>query len=249
MEATQVVMATFPTEDGAEKAVEQLEAMAKAGSIEIIEAAVINRNAEGETEVRQVSLPSTKSWAGKGALIGGIVGVIFPPAIIGSALIGAGLGAGSAALTKYALKNDELEEAANELEPGTSSFIAVLDQTWVKELAKAMEGYDKLAEHTLDATTAANLEMIADEAAGVAAISGEMYAETEDGVVAAEVDSVTDLKTGSTYSEGSIVATDGDVVVGESFAELEVPIEVPDAVGGFEADAAGELESGEDEDE
>ena len=249
MEATQVVMATFPTEDGADKAVEQLEAMAKAGSIEIIEAAVISRNAEGETEVHQISLPSTKSWAGKGALIGGIVGVIFPPTIIGAALVGAGLGAGSAALTKYALKNDELEEAANELEPGTSSFIAVLDQTWVKELAKAMEGYDKLAEHTLDATTSANLEMIADEAAGVAAISGEMYAETEDGVVAAEIDSVTDLETGATYSEGSIVATDGDVVVGESFAELEVPIEVPDAVGGFEADAAGELESGEDEDE
>ena len=43
MEATQVVMATFPSEDGAEKAVEQLEDMAKAGSIEIIEAAVISR--------------------------------------------------------------------------------------------------------------------------------------------------------------------------------------------------------------
>ena len=39
------------------------------------------------------------------------------------------------------------------------------------------------------------------------------------------------------------------MVVGETFAELDVPMEVPDAVGGFEADQAGELESGEDEDE
>ena len=36
MEATQVIMATFPTEDGADAAVAELEAMSKAGSIVII---------------------------------------------------------------------------------------------------------------------------------------------------------------------------------------------------------------------
>ena len=248
MEATQIVMATFPTEDGAAAAAEQLEAMAKAGSIEIIEGAVISRNAEGETSVEQANVPSTKSWAGKGALIGGIIGVIFPPSLIGGALVGAGIGAGSAALTKYALKNDELEAAANELEPGTSQVIAVLDQTWVKELAKAMEGYNKLAEHTLDATTTANLQMIADEAAGVAAMSGEVYDESDEGVMAGRVDAVADLETGATYAEGGMVATDGESVVAAGFSELDVPGEVPDAVGGFEADAAGELETAEEED-
>ena len=248
MEATQIVMATFPTEDGAAAAAEQLEAMAKAGSIEIIEGAVISRNAEGETSVEQANVPSTKSWAGKGALIGGIIGVIFPPSLIGGALVGAGIGAGSAALTKYALKNDELEAAANELEPGTSQVIAVLDQTWVKELAKAMEGYNKLAEHTLDATTTANLQMIADEADGVAAMSGEVYDESEEGVMAGRVDAIADLETGTTYAEGGMAATDGESVVAAGFSELDVPGEVPDAVGGFEADAAGELETAEEED-
>lgn len=242
MEATQVVMATFPTESGAEEAVGQLEAMAKAGSIEIIEAAVISRDLEGETSVRQVNLPTAKKWAGKGALIGGIVGVIFPPAVIGSALVGAGIGAGSAALAKYALKNDELEAAANDLEPGTSSFLAVLDQTWVKQLAAAMEGYDKLAEHTLDATTSANLEMISDEAEGVASLSGEAFTETEDGAIAASVDAVVDLKTGASYVEGDMAATDGEEVVAAGFAELTVPDEVPDAIGGYEASISSEEE-------
>ena len=44
-------MATFPSEDGADKAVEQLEQMAKDGSIEIIEAAVVRRSVDGEASV------------------------------------------------------------------------------------------------------------------------------------------------------------------------------------------------------
>ena len=51
IEATQIVMATFPSENGADQAVEQLKQMASDGSIEIIEAAVIKRAADGETSV------------------------------------------------------------------------------------------------------------------------------------------------------------------------------------------------------
>lgn len=234
MEATQVIMATFPTEDGADAAVAQLEAMAKAGSIEIIEGAVIKRDKDGETTVRQVNLPSAKKWAGKGALIGGIVGLVFPPSIIGTALVGAGIGAGSGALAKHALTNDELVKAAADLDPGTSSFAVIIDQKWAKELAKAMDGYAKLAEHTLEADTTANLEFISDEAAGIAAMSASVASQSEDGAMAASVDVVSDLSTGATYAEGATVYTDGEVVAGESFQVLEVPDEVPDAVGGYE---------------
>ncbi len=37
--------------------------------------------------------------------------------------------------------------------------MAVIDEKWARELGVAMEGYAKLAEHTLDADTAANLQM------------------------------------------------------------------------------------------
>jgi len=245
MEATQIVMATFPSENGADQAVEQLKQMASDGSIEIIEAAVIKRAADGETSVEQVNLPSAKKWAGKGALIGGLVGLIFPPAIIGSALVGAGIGAGTGALAKHALANDELTEAAAELEPDTSSFMAVIDQKWAKELAVAMEGYAKLAEHTLDADTAANLEMITDEEAGVAAFSGTVMAQDDEAVVVSSLEVVEDLETGVTAASGGTVYADEEVVVAEGFQVVAVPDEIPDAVGGYEE--AKELTEGEED--
>jgi uncharacterized membrane protein len=245
MEATQIVMATFPSESGADQAVEQLKQMARDGSIEIIEAAVIRRAADGETSVDQVNLPSAKRWAGKGALIGGLVGLIFPPTIIGSALVGAGIGAGTGAFAKHALANDELMEAAAELEPDTSSFMAVIDQKWAKELAVAMKGYAKLAEHTLDADTAANLEMITDEASGVAAFSGTVMAQDEDAAVVSSLEVVEDLKTGVTAASGGTVHVDEESVVLEEFQAVAVADEVPDAVGGYEATQA--LAEGEEE--
>jgi uncharacterized membrane protein len=245
MEAARILMATFPSESGADEAVTQLEAMAKAGSIEILEAAVVSRDSDGNPSVRQVNLPRPRSWAGKGALVGGIIGLIFPPTIIGTALVGAGLGAGTAAIARHALKNEELEEAAADLEPGTSAFIAVIDEVWVKEAAKAMAGYQRLAEHALDADTTANLGLISDEAAGIASATAEMTGVDEEGnAVAASLESVTDLDTGATITTGALAVSDGDDVVVSQFAEVDVPDEVPDAMGGYEAS----LEAGEDED-
>lgn len=244
MDAARILMATFPTEDGADESVAQLEAMAKAGSIEILEAAVVSRNLEGESSVRQVNLPKPSSWAGKGALVGGIIGLIFPPTIIGTALVGAGLGAGTAAIARHALKNDELEEAAAELEPGTSAFIAIVDEVWVREAAKAMEGYQRLAEHALDADTTANLSLISDEAAGIATATADLTGTDESGnAVAASLESVTDLDTGASVTTGTVAASDGEDVVVADFTEVEVPDEVPDAMGGYEAS----LEAGDDE--
>ena len=49
MEAAEIMMATFPTVDGAAEAVAELEEMAKAGTIEIIEAAIVARGTDGDS--------------------------------------------------------------------------------------------------------------------------------------------------------------------------------------------------------
>lgn len=236
MDAVRIMMATFPSPEGATEAVDQLEVMAKAGSIKIVDAAVVSRAPDGTTDVDQVTLPGMASWAGRGALIGGIVGLVFPPAVIGSALFGAGVGATSAAIARHALKNEDLEDAAADLAPGTSAFIAVVEETWVRQMATALAGYERLAEHTLDADTSANLQLIADEAAGIAAASADMVGTDDAGnPVAASMDRITDTTTGISYTTGEAVSTDGEVVVSATTEQLEVPDEVPDAIGGYEA--------------
>jgi uncharacterized membrane protein len=95
--------------------------------------------------------------------VNGVIGLIFPPSLIGSALLGAGIGAGSAKIGKETLKSDGLWDAAKELEPGTSVFVAVVEVEWIEKIQKAAADYNKLAEHALDSDTAASLGIVVDE--------------------------------------------------------------------------------------
>ena len=164
----EIMMAVFPTVDGAQGAADALDEMAKADTIDIVDAAILVRDAEGKTSVEQHSLPSVGKGAKWGAIIGGVVGLIFPPSIIGAAALGAGIGAGSAALADWALKSDELEDAAKDLEPGTSAFVAVVENTWVEKVNSAMAGYSKLREHALDADAAMRIGVVGDDEGNVA---------------------------------------------------------------------------------
>ena len=77
--------------------------------------------------------------------------------------MGAGIGAGSGKIGKEALKSDELWDAAKDLEPGTSAFVAVVEDEWIEQMQKAAEGYSKLAEHALDADAAISLGIVVED--------------------------------------------------------------------------------------
>lgn len=211
-EAYKIAMATFPDEEGAGKALDTLEGMAKDGTIDVIDAAVLIRDAAGEVKVTQKSLPRVKSGATTGAIIGGVIGVIFPPSIIGAALVGAGIGAGAAKLGKMALKSPDLDAAANELEPGTSALVAVVEEVWIEQLSKAAAGYSKLAEHGLDADAVAQLGIVADDETGVVETSATAHAtDPETGAsMAAQIDEIADTTSGVVVQSGAVAAVDPD---------------------------------------
>ena len=158
-----IMMATFPNEDGGSGAMEALKDMAKDGTVDIVDAAVLTRDPDGGVKVKQESLPSVKKWTGRGAIIGAVIGLIFPPSLLGGALVGAGVGAGAAALGKEALKSDDLWDTAKYLEPGTSAFVDVVEDELIDQIQKAAQGYSRLAEQTLDADVALNLGVVAED--------------------------------------------------------------------------------------
>ena len=194
MQNYEVLFAVYDSEDGAAGAVEQLKQMDKDKTIDIIDAATLVKDADGHTSVKQESLPSVKKGLGVGALIGGAVGLLFPPSILASAAIGAGIGAGTAKLAKMALEDDDLKEAADQLEPGSSAFIAIVENTWAEQLKTAISGYDKLAEHAMGA-----------EAAGVIGA-----VETEDGEAVYGT-----MASADGAAVDFAAATDGDTVAGQ----------------------------------
>jgi hypothetical protein len=65
-----------------------------------------------------------------------------------------------------ALEDDDLKDAADSLKPGTSAFIAVVENTWVEKVDQAIAGYTKLAEHTMDAEAAGVIGELTDDSSG-----------------------------------------------------------------------------------
>ncbi|MGI9586233.1 MAG: DUF1269 domain-containing protein [Acidimicrobiia bacterium] len=203
----EIIFAVYSSEDGAAGAVDALKRMDDAKSIKIIDAATLIKDAEGNTTVKQESLPSVKKGLGVGALIGGAVGLLFPPSILAAAAIGAGVGAGSAKLAKMALESDDLQESADRLEPGSSAFIAVVENTWVKQLQETIAGYESLSGHTLTAEASGVLGTLESESGSV--VYGN--ASTEDGAL--EFVAASDGTSVAGHATAAAIAEDGSVVV------------------------------------
>src|SRR5258707_12997356 len=87
-----LIVAAFPDEDGASQALKELKEAKKERLIGIKDAAVIQRGVDNKLRIRETGDMS----GGRGAVIGGIVGaaigLVAPPAILGTSGIGAAVG-------------------------------------------------------------------------------------------------------------------------------------------------------------
>jgi len=88
----EVIAAIYPTEDGAKNTLDQLQQMKKDDIIHIIDAATMRKEADGKVHTYQADIPHAKSAAIKGGVIGAVVGIIFPPAILAATALGAAAG-------------------------------------------------------------------------------------------------------------------------------------------------------------
>ena len=97
-----------------------LEAAAEAGEAKIADAALVeNRDAEAVIVQRH----SHHGW-GKGAVVGAVVGILFPPSILGTALVGAGGGALIAGMTR-ALGREKVMALGETLDKGKMAIVVV----------------------------------------------------------------------------------------------------------------------------
>ena len=132
MTGYEVFVAEYADESGAQSALNTLEEMDKAGSIEIIDAAVIAKDREGKVTIVETAELTPKKGAGKGAVVGAVLAVIFPPSLLAGAVLGGTIGALVGKFTDKGLfDNTALKEAAEDLPEGSSAVVAVVEDTWV----------------------------------------------------------------------------------------------------------------------
>ena len=151
----QVFIAAFETEGEAGDALRDFRTMDRDGSIKLIDAAVVVRGADGKVRFEETADPSGKKWAKRGAIAGGLVGLIFPPSIIASAVIGAAGGGVWGKIRDKGFQDSDLRSLGESLAPGTSAIIAVAEDHMIERLQRGIEGYQKIARHAVSAEAAA----------------------------------------------------------------------------------------------
>ena len=132
------------------------------GAIGTFDSAVIEKDAEGKVHVHKTEKP-TQHGAWTGAGVGALVGILFPPAIIGSAVVGATAG-GLVGHLRGGLSRGDLKELGDELESGSAALIVIGESRIEEQLEKAVTRANKLIEKELDAD-AEQLERELDAAA------------------------------------------------------------------------------------
>jgi uncharacterized membrane protein len=153
-----VIAAFYADETKAGDVLAQLKRMDKDGTIDIMDAAMMVRDLDGRrVKIKETAELTPKKGAGRGAVVGGIIGIIFPPSILAMGAIGAAAGAALGHFTDQGFNNNLLKEIGENLPPGGSAVLAVVEETWVDNIETALEGYVDLAKYALDAEAVAKL--------------------------------------------------------------------------------------------
>lgn len=144
-----LIVLTFESAEEAEKVHEALKEGKKNGILDIDDAAVIEKDADGKVHVKNQISHGTWTATGVGGLLGLLVGMIFFP--IGGLVLGLAGGALVGRLMHLGIDGKFVKDVEAELKPGTSAlFILTSKENPTAELAILRNYKGKVLQTTLD---------------------------------------------------------------------------------------------------
>jgi uncharacterized membrane protein len=140
-----IFVGTYPDAESAEADYHILKDLHSSGAVGTYDAAVIDKTAKGKVHVHKHEKP-TQHGAWSGLAVGALLGILFPPGIIVSGILGAAVGG----LTGHlwgGMSRGDLKELGEALDEGEAALIVVgeskLEEALNKELKKAARTYEK----------------------------------------------------------------------------------------------------------
>lgn len=113
------------------------------------EAAIVKKEPDGEVVVAQVKASERGKGAAAGAVIGGVAGVLFPPSIVGTALLGTAAGAWAGGSRKP-LKRGDLKELGGLLPEGGTGVVVVAENATEFGVENALPGTRRKTHMTVE---------------------------------------------------------------------------------------------------
>lgn len=159
-----LIIADFADTGSALAAYEALREIEDGRTLEVEGAIVVNRSADGELKVQEVTEHSTRRGLKWGAIGGVALGIVFPPSIIGSAVVaglaGAAIGKGVNVKRKHELAED-LQDA---IDPGHSGLVALVSDPGAVKIAEALAKADRVVQKAVDEVAVADIKAAAKDA-------------------------------------------------------------------------------------
>lgn len=158
-ETIELIAAAFQDESGAENALADMEASDSERAHRIRNSVVIQRDAHNTLHIREnVSAVEPQAIAA-GAVLGGSIGLLFPPNILCGSVLGATIVGLAARLRDNGFPETRLNELGASLLPGTSALLALVSPRDGADLERefAAQGA-QVARETISAELAAKLE-------------------------------------------------------------------------------------------
>ena len=156
--AYSLIVARFPTTNEAQDAYRMLTELERRSSLRIDGVVVASRDADGKVHLGKVTEHSTKTGL-KWGLVGGVaLGLIFPPSILAGAVAGGAIGAAIGKVGNLSSRSDLSKELEGVLTPGSSGVIALVEDTAVVEIQKALAEADAIVTKAVDKQLAAAID-------------------------------------------------------------------------------------------
>lgn len=142
MSETFVLIGAYDREADAQADYEAVRELHAAGLVGTYDAAVIRRDEQHHLHVRRHEKP-TQHGAWTGLAAGALLGVLFPPSLVGSAVVGAGFG-GLVGHLWRGLPRAALKELGETLDEGEAALFVVGEVTVEEAVRKAITRANKL---------------------------------------------------------------------------------------------------------
>ncbi len=151
-------VADFADVDAAWEAYQLLQDVEDETPLQIDGVLVVKRSASGELEIQKATDPSTRRGLGWGVVGGVVLGVLFPPSILGSAVVLGAAGAGIGKAREVHHRSELAEELADAIDPGHSGLVALVSDPAAVKVQKALAKADRIVQKAVDEAVASDIK-------------------------------------------------------------------------------------------
>ena len=130
-----VFIATYPNEAAAQADYDVVKALHSVDAIGSFDAAVVTKDDKGKVHVNKDET-ATRKGAWGGIAVGAVLGILFPPSILGSAALAGVVGGVSGHLYRGMSRSD-VKELGEVIDEGQAALVVIGDVTVTRALEKA----------------------------------------------------------------------------------------------------------------